>query len=181
MSIIQSHVFNTPIGILTLYAHHDALLALRFGFLEEKIELSSPLFVLPSKKTRSGAELILSETEKQLREYFQGTRQEFDLPLGLTGTSFQREVWKKLLEIPFGETISYKTLASGVGRPGASRAVGTANGQNSIPLIIPCHRVISSDGSLGGYSGGLEIKKALLAKEKPLFQEKNKVVFCEQV
>jgi methylated-DNA-[protein]-cysteine S-methyltransferase len=101
----------------------------------------------------------------QLAEYFAGERQDFDLPLAPRGTEFQRRVWEELSRIPYGVTISYAELAHRVGRAGAARAVGRANGTNPIPVIIPCHRVIGADGSLTGYGGGMPLKKALLMLE----------------
>jgi methylated-DNA-[protein]-cysteine S-methyltransferase len=109
----------------------------------------------------------LAEAVRQLREYFAGGRRDFDLPLAPEGTAFQRKVWRKLQEIPYGETISYGELAKRVGNPKASRAVGSANGKNRIPIVIPCHRVIAGDGGLGGFGGGLSTKEKLLAIEKP--------------
>ena len=108
----------------------------------------------------------LEKTIRQLRSYFAGEREEFDLPLAPEGTPFQREVWRRLCEIPYGETISYGELARRIGNPRASRAVGLANGSNPIPIVIPCHRVIGSNGKLTGYGGGLPIKEKLLALEK---------------
>jgi methylated-DNA-[protein]-cysteine S-methyltransferase len=105
------------------------------------------------------------EVRAQLTEYLAGERRTFDLPLRLVGTPFQRRVWDELRRIPFGETISYAELARRVGQPGAARAVGSANGRNRIGLIIPCHRVIAADGSLGGYGGGLDRKRWLLRHE----------------
>jgi methylated-DNA-[protein]-cysteine S-methyltransferase len=101
----------------------------------------------------------------QLCAYFAGDLREFDLPLSLLGTDFQLRVWQELLKIPYGETISYGQLACRIGSPKAPRAVGLANGSNPIPIIVPCHRVIGSNGSLTGYGGGLPNKKALLALE----------------
>ncbi len=101
----------------------------------------------------------------QLREYFQGRRRRFQLPLDLRGTPFQIAVWKALMEIPFGETRSYQDVAVRVKRPLAMRAVGQANGRNPIPIIVPCHRVIRSSGELGGYGGGLDLKRRLLELE----------------
>ena len=108
----------------------------------------------------------IAEAVRQLREYFAGSRTEFDLPLSPEGTEFQRSVWRRLQEIPYGETISYGELAKRVGNPKASRAVGAANGQNPIPIVIPCHRVIGSNGKLTGFGGGLPTKEALLGLEK---------------
>jgi methylated-DNA-[protein]-cysteine S-methyltransferase len=108
----------------------------------------------------------LQEPERQLRAYFAGELETFDLPLALTGTPFQLAVWRRLCEIPYGETISYGELARRLGNPNASRAVGLANGANPIPIVIPCHRVIGSNGKLTGYGGGLPIKEKLLALER---------------
>jgi methylated-DNA-[protein]-cysteine S-methyltransferase len=109
---------------------------------------------------------ILTETIRQLRAYFSGALESFSLPLAPEGTPFQLEVWRRLCDIPFGETMSYGELARLIHRPGASRAVGLANGSNPIPLVIPCHRVIGSNGRLTGYGGGLPIKEKLLALER---------------
>lgn len=101
----------------------------------------------------------------QLEEYFDGRRRVFQFPLDLRGSAFQKDVWNAVAAIPFGRTASYGQIARLIGRPGASRAVGAANGQNPIPIVIPCHRVIGSDGSLTGYGGGLPLKRQLLALE----------------
>lgn len=106
-----------------------------------------------------------SALREQIGEYFAGERREFDLPLAPQGTEFERAVWKELSAIPWGSTTSYAEIARRLGKPGAVRAVGRANGKNPIPIIIPCHRVIGSDGSLTGYSGGLDRKRALLELE----------------
>jgi methylated-DNA-[protein]-cysteine S-methyltransferase len=102
----------------------------------------------------------------QLREYFAGARCSFDLPLAPEGTEFQRAVWRALLDIPYGETLSYGELACRIGNPRASRAVGLANGANPLPIVVPCHRVIGADGSLTGFGGGLAIKQRLLGLER---------------
>lgn len=108
----------------------------------------------------------LNETIRQLHAYFAGELENFDLPLAPEGTPFQLGVWRRLCDIPYGETISYGELAIRVGNPRASRAVGLANGSNPIPIVIPCHRVIGSNGKLTGYGGGLPIKEKLLALER---------------
>jgi O-6-methylguanine DNA methyltransferase len=102
----------------------------------------------------------------QVLEYLEGKRTDFDLPLDLRGTAFQQSVWRALLEIPYGETRTYRELAARVGRPKAVRAVGSANGANPVALVVPCHRVIATGGRLGGYGGGLEAKARLLAMER---------------
>jgi methylated-DNA-[protein]-cysteine S-methyltransferase len=101
----------------------------------------------------------------QLGEYFAGTRQQFDLPLNARGNAFQHAVWQALTDIPYGETTSYGKVAASIGHPDGARAVGVANGQNPIPIIVPCHRVIGADGSLTGYGGGLPAKRWLLDHE----------------
>ncbi len=108
----------------------------------------------------------VQEPVRQLRAYFAGELETFDLPLAPAGTTFQLSVWRRLCEIPYGETISYGELARRLGNPNASRAVGLANGANPIPIVIPCHRVIGSNGKLTGYGGGLPIKEKLLALER---------------
>jgi methylated-DNA-[protein]-cysteine S-methyltransferase len=109
---------------------------------------------------------MLKDAAKQVGAYFSGRLKEFDLPLAPQGTPFQTSVWKALLKIPYGETVSYGTIAKRLGKPNAMRAVGLANGSNPIAIVIPCHRVIGSNGSLTGYGGGLPIKQALLALER---------------
>jgi methylated-DNA-[protein]-cysteine S-methyltransferase len=105
------------------------------------------------------------ELRRQLDEYFDGARCTFDVPLAMAGSAFQRRVWDALRDIPYGETASYGQLARRIGVPSASRAVGVANGQNPVCVIVPCHRVIGADGSLTGYAGGLERKRLLLELE----------------
>jgi methylated-DNA-[protein]-cysteine S-methyltransferase len=112
------------------------------------------------------AEAPLAGVVEQLKAYFAGALRDFNAPLAPQGTPFQQRVWRCLREIPYGETISYSELATRVGNPQAFRAVGLANGQNPIPILIPCHRVIGKDGTLVGYGGGLHIKEKLLALER---------------
>lgn len=144
-----------------------------------------PLFLVASKKGLRGVfwnlqkespllkklqddfaeERILKQAATELEEYFAGQRKKFDVPLDADGTEFQKRVWKELSKIPYGCTVSYLDVAKKI-NPKAVRAVGTANGKNPLGIIVPCHRVIASDGSLGGYSGGLKIKMQLLELEK---------------
>ena len=114
---------------------------------------------------RENSDAVLEACARQLEEYFAGTRHRFDLPLATQGTDFQRSVWAQLTQIPHGEVCSYKDIAVAIGKPKAVRAVGAANGRNPIPIVVPCHRVIGSDGSLTGFSGGIELKKRLLELE----------------
>ena len=114
----------------------------------------------------SEAAAPFADVRAQLEEYFAGERTTFDIPLAPEGAPFEREVWRALEEIPYGETVSYGEIARRVGQPTAARAVGTANGRNPIAVIVPCHRVIGADGSLTGYGGGLERKRLLLELER---------------
>jgi methylated-DNA-[protein]-cysteine S-methyltransferase len=148
---------DTPIGTLLIAGDDDAVHQIRFP----KNGNPAP----PGPGWRESARGPLAEAVRQLREYFAGRRTEFDLPLAPEGTEFQRTVWLRLQEIPYGETISYGELAKRVGNPKASRAVGAANGQNPIPIVIPCHRVIGSNGKLTGFGGGLPTKQHLLQLE----------------
>ena len=109
---------------------------------------------------------FFAQLKTELKEYFEGKRREFSVPIELVGTDFQKKVWAELLKIPYGKTISYKQLAERVGNSNASRAVANANGMNKISLIVPCHRVIGADGSLTGYASGLERKRFVLDLEK---------------
>lgn len=123
---------------------------------------------LPKEKKNSPEAMMLDKTQKQIHEYLEGQREDFDIPLMLEGTEFQKRVWAQLQKIPYGETRSYKQIATALKDPNACRAVGTANGRNPISIIVPCHRVINEGGKLGGYAGGLDIKERLLRLEKIL-------------
>ena len=148
---------DSPIGALLIAGDHEAIHLIAFP------KNGKPC--RPGEGWTESAGGALTEAVRQLREYFAGRRTEFDLPLAHEGTAFQRKVWRKLQEIPYGETISYGELARRVGNPKASRAVGSANGKNQIPIVIPCHRVIAGDGGLGGFGGGLPVKEKLLKLE----------------
>jgi methylated-DNA-[protein]-cysteine S-methyltransferase len=150
---------DTPVGPLTLVAEDDALVAV--WMVDQRHHPGDA-----AHGPASGPDdPVLALAAEQLRQYFAGERTAFDLPLAPRGTEFQRQVWHALLEIPFGETTSYGELAQRLGSPGASRAVGLANGRNPIGIVIPCHRVVGSAGSLTGYGGGLERKRLLLDLE----------------
>lgn len=147
--------YKTPLGTLTLAEENNELTNCSFG--------NSPK--LPQNAEIKETKLI-KEAWRQLRQYFNGERKTFDLPLAPRGTAFQQAAWQALLTIPYGQTASYKDMAIQVGNPKACRAVGMANNKNPIGIIIPCHRVIGSNGKLVGYAGGLDIKKKLLDLEK---------------
>jgi methylated-DNA-[protein]-cysteine S-methyltransferase len=127
----------------------------------------SKLFEAPM---REGHDPLFEVIKEQLLEYSKGLRKSFDLPLKMAGTDFQRQVWNQLLEIPFGRTASYLELSRAIGDENAIRAVATANGANALAIIVPCHRIIGSDGTLVGYAGGLATKKKLLQLEGALPQ-----------
>ena len=148
---------DSPVGPLRLVADERGLRRLEFR--------EGRSFEPPPDDWREDARALVPVV-RQLDEYFAGRRKVFDLDLSPEGTEFQRRVWERLLEIPYGETISYGTLALRVGNPNASRAVGLANGRNPIAIIIPCHRVIGSNGTLTGYGGGLPTKQKLLELER---------------
>jgi len=141
---------DSPIDRLLLISSEEALIGLYMDV--PAIEAGPDLRVDAREDPNAG---VLGLARQQLQEYFSGARRTFDLPLAFGGTGFQERVWRALSEIPYGETWSYGQLARYLGNPGASRAVGLANGRNPISIILPCHRVIGADGSLTGYGGGL--------------------------
>ncbi|MFF7450361.1 MULTISPECIES: methylated-DNA--[protein]-cysteine S-methyltransferase [unclassified Streptomyces] len=153
----QHTVIDSPYGPLTLVATDGALSGL---YMTEQRHRP------PEENFGARDDRPFGEAVDQLTAYFEGELKEFTLELHLGGTPFQREVWQQLRRIPYGETRSYGDLAAALGRPGASRAVGLANGKNPIGIIVPCHRVVGSDGSLTGYGGGLERKQRLLDLER---------------
>jgi methylated-DNA-[protein]-cysteine S-methyltransferase len=145
--------YHSPIGWLEIITDDESLQALSFNNTKD------------DKKNPSKPPQIIQDTILQLHEYFEGQRKQFDLKLKPTGTDFQKKVWNKLTEIPFGKTISYLELAKRLGDVKAIRAAGTANGKNKIAVIVPCHRVIGANGELVGYAGELWRKKWLLEHE----------------
>ena len=148
---------DSPIGPLLLAGQEGELTAIRFPAGGERE---------PPKAGWTPEDVPFDDVKRQLDGYFAGSRRRFDLPLAPAGTAFQRQVLKALQAIPYGETRSYKQVAEAIGKPRAVRAVGAANARNPIPIIIPCHRVIGSDGSLTGFGGGLDAKRQLLALER---------------
>ncbi|MCW8277985.1 methylated-DNA--[protein]-cysteine S-methyltransferase [Pseudomonas sp. PCH199] len=148
----------SPVGELKLVANGLRLAAILW-------ENDKPGRVRLGPMSEAPDNPILIRTCEQLREYFAGTRQRFDLELDFAGTQFQKKVWAALLTIPFGETRSYSQIAEQIGNPSAVRAVGAANGKNPISIIAPCHRVIGASGKLTGFAGGLEAKELLLTLE----------------
>lgn len=146
--------YHSPIGILEIICSEDAL--------------QSIMFVESERLAINETNYILKHTIIQLKEYFNGSRRDFDLKLSFEGTDFQKKIWNELLQIPFGETISYKDLAVKAGCEGSARAVGNANGKNNLLVIVPCHRVIGSNGNLTGYAGRIDRKRWLLEHEQEM-------------
>ncbi len=150
-------LIQTPLGIARLAGDKEGLASISVLNSEEV-----PATIIPE---------VLEDSVYQLREYFEGTRKVFDLNLNPQGTDFQKRVWEALLKIPYGKTVSYLTLSKTLGDAKAIRAVAAANGKNPLWIVVPCHRVIGSDGSLTGYAGGLYRKKWLIDHESPVTQQ----------
>ncbi|MGE8646284.1 methylated-DNA--[protein]-cysteine S-methyltransferase [Acinetobacter vivianii] len=150
---------DSPVGALKLVAHDQALVAVMWDNEDHKR-------VRLAELVEDRQHPMLHKVKQQLEEYFAGQRQQFDLPLDFQGTVFQQQVWQALLNIPYGETRSYKEIAVQLGNEKAVRAVGAANGKNPISIIAPCHRVIGSSGALVGFAGGLDKKQILLSLEQ---------------
>ena len=153
-------IIRSPVGALMLAADASALTGLYFVGCDH----------IPGaikRWTRDARHPVLREAARQLREYFAGRRKSFSLPLRLAGTDFQRRVWGEIARIPYGETVSYSTLARRAGAPLAVRAAGTSTGRNPVAIVIPCHRVMGKNGGLCGFAGGLERKRRLLELENP--------------
>ncbi|CEP46432.1 methylated-DNA--[protein]-cysteine S-methyltransferase [Paraclostridium sordellii] len=151
------YYYDSPIGILEIGTTED--------------ELISILYV-DEKRENTEQPKILKETIKQIQEYFNGTRKEFDIKFKLKGTEFQEKVWNALTDIPYGDTVSYKYIATKIGNEKAVRAVGNTNGRNIINIVVPCHRVIGANKSLIGYGGGLDKKSWLLKHEEKFSKSK---------
>ncbi|MDR1666577.1 MAG: methylated-DNA--[protein]-cysteine S-methyltransferase [Bacteroidales bacterium] len=148
--------YTSPVGIIEIRSENEKITGLCFCTRSSTVNKTSP---------------ALESCIAQLDEYFAGKRRTFDLPLEQTGTAFQREVWNALSEIPYGTTVSYADIARKIGKPHSFRAVGYACGKNHLWLVVPCHRVIGSDGSLTGYAGGTDRKKWLLEHEAKFFND----------
>ena len=145
--------YDTAIGRLTIMADETAIIRISLG-------------EVPGSGSALQETSLIARTYKEIEEYLKGERKEFDIPITLSGTPFQLQVWKELQNIPYGKTCSYTEIAERVGHKGSCRAIGNANRHNPILLLVPCHRVIAQDGSLAGYAGGSHIKRKLLKMEK---------------
>ena len=151
---------QAPFGMLTVVASERGVRYITFE------EDAHPKSYVGMHVVDDSSHPVVAETLKQLREYLDGSRTAFDVPLDLVGTEFQVEAWNALAKIPYAGTVSYAQQATSIGRPKATRAIGSANGRNPVVIVLPCHRVVGADGSLTGFGGGLHVKSWLLDLEK---------------
>ena len=169
MNTISIQYYKSPIGELLLGSFEDKLCLADMKYRKMRTTIDSRIQKgLKAKYIEESSEVI-DKTIKQMQEYFAGERKAFDIPLLMVGTDFQKSVWEGLMQIPYGTTASYLELAQNIGNEKAVRAVASANGANAIAILIPCHRIIGSNGDLVGYAGGLPAKKKLLELESNLF------------
>lgn len=164
--MLTSDIIETPLGPMTAIVNERGLVLCEFGDClaqRGQVERVQKLF---GDTPRPGSHIFLDQTRDELGGYFAGKRETFTIPLVVAGTPFQEQVWRELLRIPFGRTASYNEIGTRIGREGAARAVGRANGDNRMAIIIPCHRVIGANGSLTGYGGGEDRKRWLLDHEQ---------------
>ena len=164
-NIIKTRRYESPCGMLLLGSFDGRLCLCDWQVERHRDHVGRRLKRVLRAEFEEGTSEVIEETVRQLDEYFAGKRREFDVPLLFVGTDFQKKVWNELLNIPYGQTVSYGEMARRIGMPKSVRAVANANGANAISILAPCHRVIGSDGSLTGYGGGLAAKKTLLELE----------------
>lgn len=165
VATLLERTLETPLGAMVAIASDDALWLLEFADRRGLPGQRKTLARIAPRGARGGENALLRRVAEQLGEYFEGTRRDFDLPLALVGSPFQREAWDALLRIPYGETRSYGQQAALLARPEAVRAVARANGENRLAIVVPCHRVVGADGRLTGYGGGVARKRWLLDHE----------------
>jgi len=158
--------YKSPVGEMILGSYNNTLCIANWKYGKTKERIEKKLAKTLNAVYVDASSIVIDEAQKQLDEYFVGKRKEFDVPLLMVGTPFQKSVWVALLHIPYGETASYLAQAKRIGNEKAVRAVASANGANAISILIPCHRIIGSNGTLTGYAGGLETKRQLLELEK---------------
>lgn len=162
--------YHSPFGELVLGSYQGRLCLCDWRHRKKREAIDQRIMEYTGSGFADGHSEILHTARQQLEQYFRGERKTFDLPLLMAGSDFQQKVWKALLEVPFGKTNTYTGLTEQLGDPQAIRAVAAANGANALAIIVPCHRILGSDGSLTGYAGGLRVKKKLLQLEKALPQ-----------
>lgn len=171
MNYIETTIFNTAYGDLLIGSFENKLCVCDWYYRKLRTQIDNRIKAALNAEFTENESAIITETKKQLNEYFQAERKNFDIPLLLIGTDFQIKVWETLKKISYGETSTYLKLSALMGNTKAIRAVAGANGANAISIIVPCHRIIGSDGNLTGYAGGLNTKKKLLELEQ---KENNK-------
>ena len=169
MKNININYHKTPIGEVIIGSYEGKLCMLDFRYRKKRDTIDNRIQTNLKATYKEYEDDIIRQTKIQLQEYFNMTRKVFDIPLLLVGSTFQKSVWNELLKIPYGTTASYLELSKNIGNEKAVRAVANANGANAIGIIIPCHRIIGSNGKLTGYAGGLDKKKKLLELENNLF------------
>ncbi len=158
--------FNSPFGTLFLGSYGDHLCLCDWLYRKTRNAIDKRIREKLGTEYLEGSSAVIAQADVQLREYFRAERKEFSIPLLMPGTDFQVRVWHQLLQIPYGQTLSYLELARMMGKPGALRAVASANGANALSIFVPCHRILGSNGALTGYAGGLTVKRRLLLLEQ---------------
>ncbi len=172
---IQTFDFKTPYGELILGSFEDKLCLCDWKYRKMRAQVDQRIQNGLKAEFEAGETSVIKLAKNQLNEYFEGKRREFDIPLHLVGTDFQQTVWQALIQVPFGKTDTYLGLSKLLGNVKAIRAVASANGANAISIIVPCHRIIGSQGELTGYAGGLDAKKRLLELENPRYTAQTKL------
>ncbi|MDP8171093.1 methylated-DNA--[protein]-cysteine S-methyltransferase [Pasteurella skyensis] len=174
-NLVNISYHKTKIGELIIGSFEDKICILDFCYRKMRQTVDNRIKKYLNADFVEQENDVISQTKKQIDEYLQGQRTAFDVPLLFLGTDFQKQVWNALMTIPYGKMVSYLDVATKINHPKAVRAVASANGANAIALIVPCHRVIESNGNLGGYGGGLPVKKRLLKleQERGLFNNEN--------
>ncbi len=162
---INISYYKTTIGELIIGSYDDTLCLLDFRYRRMRATVDKRIKRYLKADFFEREDEIIVETKRQLDEYLEGKRDRFEIPLLLLGTEFQKQVWHELLRVPYGQTVTYQDIANRINNPKAFRATASANGANAIAIIVPCHRVIESSGGVGGYGGGVAIKKRLLKLE----------------
>ena len=169
MNKISITYYKSPIGELLLGSYDGKLCLADFRYRRMRTSIDNRIQKGLKAEYVEQSSKVIEETIKEMKEYFAGERKDFDIPLLMVGTDFQKSVWKGLIQVPYGTTASYLELSKRIGNEKAVRAVASANGANSIAILVPCHRIIGSNGDLVGYAGGLDVKRKLLELENNLF------------
>ena len=169
--LIHTTYFRTPYGELIIGSFEQKLCLCDWRYRKMRTTIDERIQTGLDARYVEGGSVLIDEVKEQLNQYFKGNRTVFDLPLSLVGSDFQKRVWNELLRIPFGKTETYMGLSRKLGDENAIRAVAAANGANAVSIIVPCHRILGSNGRLTGYAGGLETKKNLLRLENAFHQQ----------